>query len=487
MKLKADAWLFGAGILGIAGVLFLPLPWGDRSLPWFERLTPASLVSFLAWLLAAGGFWAFKTRFWPNDAQAGRQLRNAILLMVLHAVLLRATVELMAAYGAGRWPWLPGDAWVWMPWFVVPGLTGILLGGRLGVLASLIGGLMLYLLANPGPWPVVGCIVSPLAGILLMRRSPTRNRVLRAGAGSGALLGVVAAIEYGLKGQAVDAVAAAVLLPAIIGFFSAFVVLAILPVLEWMLGELSDVTLIEYGTDHPLLDQLREEAPGTWHHSVNVADLAEKAAAEIGARALFCKASALYHDIGKLKEPALFAENSGAGSPHHQLDPLTSAQKIKEHVTYGLELARKHRLPRAFQNIIAEHHGVSLVRFFYAKACEPRPDGTKPEVDRAAFCYPGPPPSTRESGIVALADAIEAASRSVPLKSEGEMRALVRKLIADRISEGELAACPLTLADVARIETAFVVWLKGRNHLRPAYPEATVSAGSLAERTATGS
>jgi hypothetical protein len=482
MKLKADAWLFGAGVLGIAGVLFLPLPWVDRSLTWLGKLTTPSLVSLLAWLLAAGGFWAFKARFWPPDARAGRQLRNAVLLLVLQAVLLRGAMELMAAYGAGRWPWLPGEAWVWVPWFVVPGLTGILLGGRLGVLASLNGGLMLYLAANPGPWPVVGCVVSALTGVLLMRRSPTRSRVLRAGAGSGALLGVVAAIQYGLEGKPVDVVAAGVLIPGMIGFLSAFVVLAVLPVLEWALGELSDVTLIEYGTDHPLLDQLRQEAPGTWHHSLNVADLSEKAAAEIGARALFCKASALYHDIGKLKEPALFAENNDGVSPHEQLDPLTSAQKIKEHVAYGVELARKHRLPRAFREIIAEHHGVSLVRFFYAKACERLPDGTKPEVDRAAFCYPGPPPSTRESGIVALADAVEAASRSVTLKAEAEMRAFVRKLIADRISEGELGACPLTLAELARIESAFVSWLKGRNHLRPAYP----GAGTPPARPALG-
>ena len=203
---------------------------------------------------------------------------------------------------------------------------------------------------------------------------------------------------------------------------------------------------------------------------MNVADLAEKAAGEIGARALFCKTAALYHDIGKLKEPAIFAENNDGPSPHDHLDPLASAQQIKNHVTYGVELARKHHLPKAFREIIAEHHGISLVRFFYSKATKPLPDGTIPQVDRAAFCYPGPPPSTRESGIIALADAVEAASRSLSLQSDAEVLAFVRTLIADRISEGELAQCPLTLADLAKIEAAFVIWLKGRNHHRPAYP-----------------
>jgi putative nucleotidyltransferase with HDIG domain len=264
-------------------------------------------------------------------------------------------------------------------------------------------------------------------------------------------------------------------------------VLAVLPLLEWILGELSDVTLVEYGTDHALLDELRTNAPGTWNHSLNVADLSEKAAASVGARALFCKTSALYHDIGKLKEPELFAENNDGPSPHDTMNPHVSAERIIEHVSHGVELARKHRLPRAFRQIIAEHHGASVVRFFYAKACQPLPDGTKPEVNRALFCYPGPPPSTRESGIIALADIVEAASRSLPTKSDPDLRSFVRKLLADRISEGELAHCPLTLADLAKIEAAFVGWLKGRNHHRPPYPGAAAEpvAGELPQANQT--
>ncbi len=479
MKFKTEVWLYTIAVLAIATALFVPLALLDASLPVLARLTPASPVSMLALFLAAAGFWAFKAQFWPGDTRASRRLRNCMFLLVPQAILLRLAVELAAAYGPLPWRWLPSDAWIWLPWFLIPGLTSILLGGRLGVLACLAGALMLYLLADPGPWAMVGCMVSPLAGVLLLRRSPTRSRVIRAGLGVGFTLGLAAAIQYAMQRSPIDAIAAAALVPITIGFLSAFLVLAGLPVAEWVLGELSDVTLIEYGTDHSLLDRLRKEAPGTWHHSVNVADLAEKAAAEVGARALFCKTSSLYHDIGKLKEPAFFAENFDGPSPHDQFDPVTSARKIKEHVTYGLELARKHHLPRPFQEIIAEHHGTSLVRFFYSKATKPLPDGSVPPVDRAAFCYPGPPPSTRESGIIALADAVEAASRSVPLRLDAEVLAFVRKLIADRISEGELAQCPLTLSDLAQIEAAFVVWLRGRNHHRPAYP-ATVpeSAGN---------
>jgi putative nucleotidyltransferase with HDIG domain len=457
-------------VLAIGMVLFVPLPDGGRIWPPREALQPGVLVVMTSWLLAAAGFWGFRVRFWSGETRESGRLGKGAVLLVFQAVLLRAFHEAAAARVPPPWPWLPADAWVWMPWFLVPCLISILLGGRVGVLACLAGGLMLYLIANPGPWPLVGCATSALTGILLLRRSPTRGRVLRAGAGAGGVLGVVAGVQYSLQGALPDAIAAAVLGPLLMGFLSAFLVLAVLPVLEWMLGELSDVTLIEYGTDHRLLDELRTQAPGTWHHSLNVADLAEKAAAEVGARALFCKTAALYHDVGKLKDPALFAENNDGPSPHEDLEPHASARKIIEHVAYGLELARKHRLPKAFRAIIAEHHGVSLVRFFYAKACQPLPDGSQPNVDRRLFAYPGPAPATRESGIIALADAVEAASRSFPSRSEAELRSFVSKLVADRVSEGELAECPLTLAELAKVEAAFVVWLRGRNHYRPAYP-----------------
>jgi cyclic-di-AMP phosphodiesterase PgpH len=479
MKSKADGWLYVIGVLGIAGVLFLPVPHLDVFLHWPRTLEPSSFVPALAWLLAAAGFWGFRVRFWPKSRRECRRFRNCALLLLLQAILLRLVFELVVAYKNLPPFWLPKDAWVWVPWFLIPGLTGMLLGGRFGVVVCLSGALMLYLIGDPGPWPLVGCMISPLAGILLLRRSPTRIRVLRAGTGGGVTVGIVAASYYGIHEAPAAAISAAFLVPFSIGFLGAFVVLAVLPVLEWMLGELSDVTLIEYGTDHRLLDQLRTQAPGTWCHSLNVADLAEKAAAEIGARALFCKTASLYHDIGKLKEPALFAENNDGPSPHDQLEPQVSAQKIIEHVSYGVELARRHRLPKPFREIIREHHGTSVVRFFYAKACQPLPDGSQPPVDRALFCYAGPPPSTRESGIIALADVVEAASRSFSSRSEPDLRAFVRNLVAERISEGELAECPLTLSDLAKVESAFVQWLRGRNHFRPSYPGTVTEAAAV--------
>jgi cyclic-di-AMP phosphodiesterase PgpH len=236
------------------------------------------------------------------------------------------------------------------------------------------------------------------------------------------------------------------------------------------IGELSDVSLTEYGTDHRLLDELRERAPGTWNHTLNVADLARQAAGAIGARALFCHTAALFHDIGKLQRPEIFAENIQGPSPHDEMDPRESARLIIEHVSHGVELARKHRLPRPFRSIILEHHGNSLVRFFYAKAVQLGRGGRIGGAE-SEFRYAGPPPSTKESGIIAMADAVEAATRSMGDAQPAEIREVVRNLIAERVADGEYAACPLTLADLGQIEASFQAWLAARCHKRPAYPQ----------------
>lgn len=467
MKPKADGWHFAVAVVAIAAVLFLPVPAAQPSLAVWRGFTAGDTTAILTWFLASAGFWAFRMRMWPADVRERRRFTSALLLMLLEALLLRGIIEFSAAWRPD-YDWLPPRAWMWVPSFLIPGLTGILLGARFGVLLCGMGTLMLYLLANPGPWPLVGSLASALAGVLVLRRAPTRVRVLRAGMAAGGTLGLVSGLHTALRTPVAPIIAGAVIVPVLIGVVSAFLVLAILPLLEWVLGELSDVSVIEYGTEHPLLDELRAKAPGTWYHSLNVADLAEKAAARVGARALFCRTSALYHDIGKLKEPALFAENSDGPSPHEHLTAQVSAQRIIEHVTYGLELARKHKLPEPFREIIAEHHGISLVRFFYAKACQQQAQHGGAAVDKNLFCYPGPSPSTRESGIIALADAVEAGSRSLP--SGSDVSAFVRELFAERVAEGELAQCPLTLADLARIQEAFIGWLKSRDHFRPAYP-----------------
>jgi putative nucleotidyltransferase with HDIG domain len=274
--------------------------------------------------------------------------------------------------------------------------------------------------------------------------------------------------------------------PLVIGLIGGLALMAILPFAEWATGSLSDITLIEYGSHHELLDVLRDETPGTWNHTIMVADLAESAARAIGAEALFCRTAALYHDIGKTRDPNVFAENQRGVSPHARLSPQKSAEKIIAHVTDGLDLAKQYRLPAPLRAIIAEHHGTSLVRFFFAKAADGITDPAELEKLKKKFRYPGPPPSTRESGIIALADTIEAAARSMPDLDEAGINNLVFKLIADRIEDGELNECTLTLAELALVRESFANTLVSRHHKRPVYPAAENKPVSLPRKTARG-
>jgi putative nucleotidyltransferase with HDIG domain len=432
--------------------------------------------------LAAGFFLlcAFQRLFRLQTEGELRALRSAVVLIVLAGLILRVAYDLGLVYGEGQFP--PDQAWIRNPWFLAPSLAVVLLGWRYGALVSLSGIWMYLLLARPGTLPLVGAALGSMAAVLWLRRSTTRGRVLRAGLWSGALVASCVLLGGLLEGGSdLPSILGPAGVALGVGFGSGILVLAFLPFVEWVLGELSDVSLTEYGTDHRLLDELRDRAPGTWNHTMNVADLARQAAAAIGARALFCYTAALFHDIGKLHRPEIFAENIDGPSPHDQLEPQESARLIIEHVPQGLELARKHRLPRPFRAIIEEHHGSSLVRFFHAKAVKQAADGEDLDAMEAAFRYPGPRPSSKESGIISLADAVEAATRAMGDATPGEMREVVRTLIAERVAEGEYRDCPLTLAELGQVEASFCAWLTARCHRRPVYPQLEqVSAGTVA-------
>jgi cyclic-di-AMP phosphodiesterase PgpH len=427
-------------------------------------------------------FYVFERRFWPQTGGDARALRSAVFLVLMQALILRLAHDLgMYFYEEGQFP--REAAWQRIPWFFMPALAVVLMGWRYGVLVSMSGVWIFILLARPGVLEMVAAVLGSMAAVLWLRRSTTRGRVLRAGLWSGAMVALCVLLGELFEGPgdlAKGLTAAGIALG--VGFGSGILLLAFLPFVEWALGELSDVSLTEYGTDHRLLDELRERAPGTWNHTLNVADLARQAAGSIGARALFCHTAALFHDIGKLHRPEIFAENIEGPSPHDEMEPRESARLIIEHVSHGLELARKHRLPRPFRSIIVEHHGTSLVRYFHAKAMRLAAEGESAEVSENGFRYGGPPASTKESGIIAMADAVEAATRSMGESSPPEIREAVRQLIAERVADGEYAACPLTLAEVSQIEASFRAWLTARCHRRPTYPQAEVlSVGQRAE------
>lgn len=221
--------------------------------------------------------------------------------------------------------------------------------------------------------------------------------------------------------------------------------------------------------DHPLLQDLLRRAPGTYHHSIMVANLAEQAADRVKAHSTLVRVGAFYHDIGKMNHPSYYTENQEGHNLHDTLDPVESAELIISHVTYGLELARRYRLPDRIRDFIAEHHGQRLVKGFYLKAVE-QADGDESQVDPELFRYPGPRPRSRESGIVMLADAIEATSSALRPNSEKGIEKLVTSIIQEDLREGQLNESGLTLGDVQAIRDSFIETLKGRFHARVRYP-----------------
>ncbi|MCX6031438.1 MAG: HDIG domain-containing protein [Chloroflexi bacterium] len=255
-----------------------------------------------------------------------------------------------------------------------------------------------------------------------------------------------------------------------------------------VLGIVTPLQLIEISRPtHPLLRQLLLKASGTYHHTLIVSNMAERAAEAIGADALLTRVGAYYHDVGKTIRPYFFIENrTESADPHARLDPYTSSQIIISHVRDGIELARKYRLPQRIIDFIPEHHGTLLAAYFYHQAVKQA--GSPDEVDKVQFRYPGPRPRTRETAITMLADGAEATVRSKRPASIEEMEQIVAESIQNRMLSGQLDDCPLTLADLQGIRKAFVDVLRGLHHPRITYPtEILPTAAAALDADALGS
>lgn len=239
--------------------------------------------------------------------------------------------------------------------------------------------------------------------------------------------------------------------------------------IEKICGFTSSVTLVELSDiNTPVLRRLAEDAPGTFQHSMQVSTLAAEAARSIGANTQLVRTGALYHDIGKLESPIFFTENQHGVNPHQGLNPETSAQKIISHVTAGIAIAQKAKLPEVIRDFIPEHHGKSVTKYFYNTAVNENPDK---EIDRAKFTYPGPNPQSKETTILMMADAVEAASRSLDDYSTKSINTLVDKIIDSQQAEGLYKDSPITYRDVETIRNTFKKRLATMYHSRIAYPE----------------
>lgn len=426
----------------------------------------AGIVVFVSVVVTALGFYLrqLDATLWRDR----RQLALSVLVVLAFAALARLMV-----------PGHPLLAFLF-PAAAAPLLLSALIGPHLALGAAVLLGLLTGFLGGGSLELLVYTLIGGMVATLVIGRVERLSTFLWAGfyvtlANLALILAFeLQKVEYSVEslliqsGLAISNAALATSL-AIAGFYALGALFGITTSLQLM--ELARPT-------HPLLHQLQLKAPGTYHHSLIVSNMAEQAAQRIGADALLVRVGAYYHDIGKILRPYFFIENQVEGANvHDRLDPETSAQIIISHVPDGLELARKHNLPQVLQDFVAQHHGTTRVSYFYSKACEEQ--GTD-QVDESKFRYPGPKPQTRETAILMLADSVEAAVRANRPTTVDEIRATVRQIITRRLTEGELDACDLTLRDLDRIADSFVRILKATYHPRVRYPEEVQEAVQVA-------
>lgn len=354
-------------------------------------------------------------------------------------------------------------------------LIGVFLDVPLALLATGALGVLLSTMVGQPFQQLVVTLVGGVVGILGLWRVERLANVFRAGL-LVSLATTAAAWSFALTQANMDTTSLTVetLQGVANGLLSAVLTAGAFGILGYLFGITTSWQLMDLARpNHPLLQRLLLEAPGTYHHSLLVSNLAERAAVQIGADALLVRVGAFYHDVGKTLHPYFFIENQmDQPNIHSKLPPEVSAQMIAAHVTDGVKLAQEHKLPSSIQDIIWQHHGTRLIGFFLEQARAQNPNG-KP-VDESKFHYPGPKPQTREAALIMLADAVEAASRAANHPSIDEVEKIVDHIFQERIAEGELSECDLSLKDMSKAREAFLIVLRGLFHRRIDYPPVPV-------------
>jgi hypothetical protein len=312
---------------------------------------------------------------------------------------------------------------------------------------------------------------------LMCRSIRSRTRLIYVGAAAAAVAGLTALGVHYMLGQPLGA---GILVDALWyaggAMLAALLMTAALPFLERWFEIHTDISLLELGdANHPLLRELVQRAPGTYNHSISVASIAEAAAETVGANGLLCRVGAYFHDIGKMRKPEYFVENQiGDDNKHADLVPTMSTLVIIAHVKEGAEMARQHRLPRRVIDIIEQHHGTTLVEYFYNQASQRAAEDEEPS--EASFRYPGPKPQSREAAIVMLADAAESASRALRDPGPARLESLVDSLVLKRMTAGQLDDCSLTMSELREVQTSLIKSLNAMYHARIKYPDSTQGA-----------
>jgi putative nucleotidyltransferase with HDIG domain len=466
------ATLFAAAL---AGGLVLAMTPGAHVAAGQSRALDVAAAVIVA-LLGAGALGLYAYVFQPRELRTFRRLLLLALVMALSVAVAKLFLSITLPDHDRRYlPYL-------LPLAAAPMLVATLLDTGLGLVAAAVLALLTAFVGYQLPAARAFLLIHPIdslqmasvfllgsvVGVSVVHRAARTSRYLMAGAAVSAvsfaallafwllypdrhatdLLWMIAAAALGGMLAAVITVGAALILGPVFGITTRMQLMA--------LGQL----------DHPLLRQLQEQAPGTFHHSVVVGNLAERAADLIGADALLVRVGCYFHDIGKVAKPAYYIENQTQGqSPYDALSPLDSAQMVSNHVRAGVEMARRHRVPEPVRAFIPEHHGTRLVTYFYRKAA-----AADPATDPEKFRYPGPKPQSRETAIVMLADSVEAVVRSSRDRSAERISALVSAVVAERTAEGQLEECDLTLRDLKTVVASFTGTLRGVYHARIDYP-----------------
>ncbi|MCS6861769.1 MAG: HDIG domain-containing protein [Abditibacteriales bacterium] len=350
-------------------------------------------------------------------------------------------------------------------------LIAILLNAQLAMVVALAVSILTTMMMSPAE--LSQCLTSlggAIVGIYCVTSIASRKQLIKTGfalAGTNVFLAIVFGVLQGAPGMDL-------LLNCgwgvINGVACVIITLGAVMFLERPFGITTHLRLLELSDpNEPILRRMQMEAPGTATHSLLVGNLAESAAKAIGADALFCRVACLYHDIGKLKRPHCFAENQfGGDNVHDRINPSLSALVVIAHVKDGIELAKQLKLPQPIIDIIPQHHGTSLVSFFYQRAVESQGG----DVREDHFRYPGPKPQTKEAAIIMLADSVEAAARTLAKPTPNRIEQLVRSIIRSRLEDGQLSECDITLMDLERITQTFTHVLQGLLHSRVEYPDA---------------
>jgi putative nucleotidyltransferase with HDIG domain len=404
----------------------------------------------------------FAMRSYPRQVRKPRVVATLSGLFILSSLAMKAMVP-----GPGVLAYL-------FPAATLPILLSALFGHGLGVLTALVGGVIASYLGSRGQELALYVMLSGAMGALTIGKADQLRAFLWSGMAA-SMAAVAMVVVFRFTDPATNTLTRFTLVGMGLGsgMLSAILSLGLLQPVGNLLGVITSMQLYELARpDNPVLQLLLRNAPGTYQHSLQVANLAEQAAREIGANPLLTRVGALYHDSGKAVRSQFYIENQLPDqNVHEQLDPTTSAGIIISHVQEGLELARKHRLPAIVQDFISGHHGTMRASFQYQVALE-AVQGDESKLDPRDFTYPGPRPHSREIALLMLADSTEAKTRADNPSNEEELDELVNGVIKNRLDQGQLDNTDLTLRDLETIRHSFVSTLKGIHHPRIRYPEA---------------